>query len=62
MNDADLLDLLAIVEEIVIGLELESRSIAAKTHYGRTARMIASFRTAIRQRMDEAANERTAHG
>lgn len=62
MNDADLLDLLAICEEVVTGLDLESQSIAAKVHYGRADRMISSFRTAIRQRMDETANERTARG
>ena len=51
MKDADLLDFLEIIEEIVTGLDLESQSIAAKVHYGRADRMISSFRTAIRQRM-----------
>lgn len=57
MNNADLLDLLEILGEVVTGLDLESQSISAKVHYGRADRMIQSFRTAVRQRMLEKSGE-----
>lgn len=57
MNDTDLLDFLAILEEVVTGLVLESQSTPAKTHYSRADRMISSFRTAIRQRMADKQGE-----
>ena len=56
MNDADLLDLLEIVETLADSIYMNADSDSTlETDASRVVKMCSSFRTAIRQRMDEAA-------